>query len=139
MLQTASCGRGINMLDTEKKPEVMETDMSVSGLPLFSSVDTEEKSGSEKKKSAWAVIMALIVITLLLMLMIQAGVTLNESTIQLSALKSEIRTLEKQNREYRSLLDKKNDNVVFEQYATEELGMLKGQDNEESEQKDKIE
>lgn len=127
------------MLDTEKKPEVMETDMSVSGLPLFSSVDTEEKSGSEKKKSAWPVIMALIVITLLLMLMIQAGVTLNESTIQLSALKSEIRTLEKQNREYRSLLDKKNDNVVFEQYATEELGMLKGQDNEESEQKDKIE
>ena len=127
------------MLDTEKKPEVMETDMSVSGLPLFSSVPTEEKSGSEKKKSAWPVIMALIVITLLLMLMIQAGVTLNESTIQLSALKSEIRTLEKQNREYRSLLDKKNDNVVFEQYATEELGMLKGQDNEESEQKDKIE
>ncbi len=125
------------MLNIDKKsPEVKEAAQPASGLPLFSSSDSEEK---QEKKNVLFSILALAVVTVLLMLAINTGVKLNEATIRVSELKKEIQTLEKQGREYRSALEKKNDIVSFEKYASEELGMLKGQDAEEEQRDDKIE
>lgn len=83
--------------------------------------------------------MAIVLLTVVLMVAVASCVALNEATITVSRLKNEINTLEKQNKEFEWELEKKNDMVAFEQYATNELGMLKGQQNLNNDREDVIE
>lgn len=119
--------------------ETEVTEPSGSGLSAFQSLSDSEKNEKRKRKNTRLAILVMALVTVLLMLAVNAGVKLNESTIQASALKSEVRALEKQNREYRSSMEKKNNMVSFEQYAIEELGMLKSMDPIEEDRTDKIE
>ena len=83
--------------------------------------------------------MALIVLTVLLMLAVASSVKLNEATVSASRLRKEIEQLEKEKKEYEWELEKKNDMVAFEQYAVNELGILKGQENPTDDRVDVIE
>ena len=104
-------------------------------LPFFSYSETERQS----KKSTFWFVTALAVMSLLLMLSVASTVGLNEKTVEISHLKEEIKALEKQRDEYVSEMDKKNDMVAFEQYAINNLGMLKGSLIQDDDREDKIE
>ena len=104
-------------------------------LPFFSYSEKEQQS----KKSTFWFVTALVVMSLLLMLSVASAVGLNEKTVEISHLKEEIKTLEKQRDEYVSEMDKKNDMVAFEQYAINNLGMLKGSLIQTDDREDKIE
>lgn len=106
-----------------------------SALPFFSYSETEQQS----KKSTFWFVTALVVMSLLLMLSVASAVGLNEKSVEISHLKEEIKTLEKQRDEYVSEMDKKNDMVAFEQYAINNLGMLKGSLIQTDDREDKIE
>ena len=104
-------------------------------LPFFSSLEKEQQT---KKTTFWFVI-ALVVLSFLLMMAVASAVKLNEKTVEVSRMKEEIKALEKQKNEYQSEMDKKNDMVTFEQYAVENLGMLKGDLIQTDDREDKIE
>ena len=104
-------------------------------LPIFSYSEKEQQS----KKSTFWFVTVLVVMSLLLMLSVASTVGLNEKTVEISHLKEEIKALEKQRDEYASEMDKKNDMVTFEQYAINNLGMLKGNLIQTDDREDKIE
>ena len=104
-------------------------------LPFFSYSEKEQQS----KKSTFWFVTVLVVMSLLLMLSVASTVGLNEKTVEISHLKEEIKALEKQRDEYASEMDKKNDMVTFEQYAINNLGMLKGNLIQTDDREDKIE
>ena len=118
-----------------QKSEDSHLAVSSDNLPIFSSTHHER----ENKKNTKRFVLIIICLTAVLMAAVASCVALNEATIQVSRLKSEISALEKQNKEYAWELEKKNDMVAFEQYAVNELGMLKGQQNLTDNREDVIE
>ena len=118
-----------------QKSEDAHLTTSSDDLPIFSSTRNERDS----KKRTRRFVFVIISLTALLMAAVASCVALNEATISVSQLKSEISALEKQNKEYAWELEKKNDMVAFEQYAVNELGMLKGQQNPTDDREDVIE
>lgn len=118
-----------------QKSEDAHLTTSSDDLPIFSSTRNERDS----KKRTGRFVFAIISLTAVLMAAVASCVALNEATISVSQLKSEISALEKQNKEYAWELEKKNDMVAFEQYAVNELGMLKGQQNPTDDREDVIE
>lgn len=118
-----------------KKSEGEQIAKSSAELPFFSSLEKER----ENKKKTGLFVLALVVLTVLLMIAITSAVKLNEATVSASRLRKEIEQLEKTKKEYEWELEKKNDIVAFEQYAVNELGMLKGQENPTDDRVDVIE
>ncbi len=118
-----------------QKSEDTHLVMSSDDLPIFSSVRREHDNRTKTRQF----VLAIVCLTVVLMTAVASCVALNEATITASRLKSEIAILEKQNKEYAWELEKKNDMVAFEQYAVNELGMLKGQQNPTDEREDVIE
>lgn len=128
--------RGDRMNDIEKRnSEDGRLVKESAELPFFSSLEKEQQN---KKTTFWFVI-ALVVLSFLLMMAVASAVKLNEKTVEVSRMKEEIKALEKQKNEYQSEMDKKNDMVTFEQYAVENLGMLKGDLIQTDDREDKIE
>lgn len=119
----------------QRNSEDVRLDEESAALPFFSSSEKEQQS----KKSTFWFVTALAVMSLLLMLSVASTVGLNEKTVEISHLKDEIKALEKQRDEYASEMDKKNDMVTFEQYAINNLGMLKGNLIQTDDREDKIE
>ena len=119
----------------QRKSEDVRLDNESAALPFFSSSEKERQS----KKSTFWFVTVLVVMSLLLMLSVASTVGLNEKTVEISHLKEEIKALEKQRDEYVSEMDKKNDMVAFEQYAINNLGMLKGSLIQTDDREDKIE
>lgn len=119
----------------QRKSEDVRLDNESAALPFFSYSEKERQS----KKSTFWFVTALVVMSLLLMLSVASTVGLNEKTVEISHLKEEIKALEKQRDEYVSEMDKKNDMVAFEQYAINNLGMLKGSLIQTDDREDKIE
>ena len=119
----------------QKKSEDAHLTTSSAELPFFSSLEQER----ENKKKTGIFVLAILVLSVFLMLAIASSVALNEVTVQASHLKNEIKLLEKQKKEYEWELEKKNDMVAFENYAVNELGMLKGQQNPTDDREDVIE
>ena len=119
----------------QRKSEDVRLDNESAALPFFSYSEKERQS----KKSTFWFVTALAVMSLLLMLSVASTVGLNEKTVEISHLKDEIKALEKQRDEYVSEMDKKNDMVAFEQYAINNLGMLKGSLIQTDDREDKIE
>ena len=119
----------------QKKSEDAHLTTSSAELPFFSSLEQER----ENKKKTGIFVLAILVLSVFLMLAIASSVALNEATVQASRLKNEIKLLEKQKKEYEWELEKKNDMVAFENYAVNELGMLKGQQNPTDDREDVIE
>ena len=117
------------------KSEDAHLTTSSADLPIFSSTSKER----ENRRKTLRFVLTIVVLTVVLMAAIASCVALNEATIAVSRLKNEIQTLEKQNKEYEWELEKKNDMVAFEQYAVNELGMLKGQQNPNDDREDVIE
>ena len=105
------------------------------GLPFFSFW----KRNLGGKRQIILFVVALLILTGFLMTAILSAVKLNESAVRMSELKKEIAALEKQKNELESELEKKNDMVFFEEYASKTLGMLKGDENRENDRDDKIE
>lgn len=104
-------------------------------LPILSL--TRQEYDNRKKTRRF--VLAIASLTVVLMAAVASCMALNEASITVSRLKSEIAALEKQNKEYAWELEKKNDMVAFEQYAVNELGMLKGQQNPADDREDVIE
>ena len=126
----------LKMNDTkERKSEDVRLGEGSDALPFFSSSEKEQQT---KKSTFWFVVV-LVVMSLLLMLSVASAVGLNEKAVEISHLKNEIKALEKQRDEYVSEMDKKNDMVMFEQYAINNLGMLKGNLIQNDDREDKIE
>ena len=119
----------------QRKSEDVRLDNESAALPFFSYSEKERQS----KKSTFWFVTVLVVMSLLLMLSVASTVGLNEKTVEISHLKEEIKALEKQRDEYVSEMDKKNDMVAFEQYAINNLGMLKGSLIQTDDREDKIE
>lgn len=119
----------------QRKSEDVRLEEESAALPFFSS---SEKEG-QNKKSMFGFVTVLAVMSVLLMLSVASAVDLNEKTVEISHLKDEIKQLEKQRDEYVSEMDKKNDMVSFEQYAINNLGMLKGNLIQDDDREDKIE
>ena len=119
----------------KRNSEDVRFETESSALPFFSSNETE----TQTKKSTVRVVLALVSVSILLMLSVASAVELNEKTVEISQLKNEIKVLEKQRDEYVSEMDKKNDMVAFEQYAINNLGMLKGNLIQTDDREDKIE
>ncbi len=82
--------------------------------------------------------MFLVVLTVVLMFAVNAGVKMNELSLEVSKLKGDIETLEKKKRENEFELEKKNDMVAFEDYAINQLGMLKGNESQDDSREDEI-
>ena len=123
------------MNDLRLKSEDTHLTTSSDDLPIFSLTRNER----DRKVKTRRFVLAIICLTAVLMAAVASCVALNEATISVSRLKSEISALEKQNKEYAWELEKKNDMVAFEQYAVNELGMLKGQQNPTDDREDVIE
>lgn len=121
--------------EKQKKSEDAHLTTSSAELPFFSSMEREK----ENRKKTGIFILAMLVLTVFLMMAIASGVALNEVTVEASRVRDEITKLEKKKKEYEWELEKKNDMVAFEQYATGELGMLKGQKNPTDDRNDVIE
>ncbi len=119
----------------QRNSEDVRLEEESAALPFFSYSEKEQQS----KKSTFWFVTALAVMSLLLMLSVASTVGLNEKTVEISHLKDEIKALEKQRDEYASEMDKKNDMVTFEQYAINNLGMLKGNLIQTDDREDKIE
>ena len=119
----------------QRKSEDVRLEEESAALPFFSYSEKERQS----KKSTFWFVTTLVVMSLLLMLSVASTVGLNEKTVEISHLKDEIKALEKQRDEYVSEMDKKNDMVAFEQYAINNLGMLKGSLIQTDDREDKIE
>lgn len=117
------------------KSEDAHLTTSSAELPFFSSLEKER----ENKKKTGIFVLVLVILSVFLMLAIASSVALNEATVKASRLKNEISQLEKQKKEYEWELEKKNDMVAFEQYAVNELGMLKGDKTTEDDRNDVIE
>ncbi|MBR6769468.1 MAG: hypothetical protein IKM34_08290 [Clostridia bacterium] len=119
----------------QRKSEDVRLEEESAALPFFSSSEKEQQTG----KSTFWVVAVLVVMSILLMLSVASAVGLNEKAVEISHLKDEIKLLEKQRDEYVSEMDKKNDMVAFEQYAINNLGMLKGSLIQNDDREDKIE
>lgn len=119
----------------QRKSEDVRLEEESAALPFFSSSEKEQQTG----KSTFWVVTVLVVMSILLMLSVASAVGLNEKAVEISHLKDEIKLLEKQRDEYVSEMDKKNDMVAFEQYAINNLGMLKGSLIQNDDREDKIE
>ena len=119
----------------QKKSEDAHLTTSSAELPFFSSLEKER----ENKKKTGIFVIAILILSIFLMAAIASSVALNEATIGVSRLQNEISQLEKQKKEYEWDLEKKNDMVAFEQYAVNELGMLKGNQNPTDDREDIIE
>ena len=119
----------------QRKSEDVRLEEESAALPFFSSSEKEQETG----KSTFWVVTVLVVMSILLMLSVASAVGLNEKAVEISHLKDEIKRLEKQRDEYVSEMDKKNDMVAFEQYAINNLGMLKGSLIQDDDREDKIE
>ncbi len=119
----------------QRNSEDVRLEEESAALPFFSYSEKERQS----KKSTFWFVTTLVVMSLLLMLSVASTVGLNEKTVEISHLKDEIKALEKQRDEYVSEMDKKNDMVAFEQYAINNLGMLKGSLIQTDDREDKIE
>ncbi len=119
----------------KKKPEDKSLETKEAALSVFASREAEK----ERKKATAGFLSALAVVTVLLMIAVFTAVRLNETVVTVSKLKNEIETLEKQKSDLESELEKKNDMVAFEQYALNELGMLKGNNSSTEDREDKIE
>ena len=119
----------------QRKSEDVRLEEESAALPFFSSSEKEQQTG----KSTFWVVAVLVVMSILLRLSVASAVGLNEKAVEISHLKDEIKLLEKQRDEYVSEMDKKNDMVAFEQYAINNLGMLKGSLIQNDDREDKIE
>jgi len=119
----------------KKQSEDAHLTTSSAELPFFSSSEKERES----KKKTGVFVIVLVLLAGLLMLAIASAVSLNEATVTNSQLRQEISSLEKKKKEFEWELEKKNDMVAFEQYAVNELGMLKGSENPTDDRVDVIE
>ena len=81
--------------------------------------------------------------TLLLMFLVVSYVQINEYTIEVASLRGELSDLVGQRKELALALEEKNDMVKIEQYAIDNLGMVKADQLDKKyitlDQKDKIE
>ena len=68
-------------------------------------------------------VLMLAVTTLLLMMMVSNYVVINEYTHEVSELRSDLQTLNKEKDKLSSELDQKNDYMTMEKYASSVLGM----------------
>lgn len=118
-----------------QKSEDVHLATSSDGLPILSS----KRQEYDNKKKTRRFLLAILGLTVALMAAVASCMALNEASITVSRLKNEVSVLEKQNKEYAWELEKKNDMVAFEQYAVNELGMLKGQQNPTDKREDVIE
>jgi len=73
----------------------------------------------------FSIVFMAIICTLLFMYMVYNMVQINESTVQISKLKANIVSLDKQKNELSFKLEKRNDLILIEKIATEKLGMVK--------------
>ena len=119
----------------QRKSEDVRLEKESAALPFFSYSDKEQQS----RKSTFWFVSVIVVMSVLLMLSVASAVGLNEKAVEISHIKNEIKALEKQRDEYVSEMDKKNDMVAFEQYAINNLGMLKGNLIQDNDREDKIE
>ena len=119
----------------QRKSEDVRLEKESTALPFFSYSDKEQQS----RKSTFWFVSVIVVMSVLLMLSVASAVGLNEKAVEISYIKNEIKALEKQRDEYVSEMDKKNDMVAFEQYAINNLGMLKGNLIQDDDREDKIE
>ncbi len=78
---------------------------------------------NQKKVFPLGTVLLLAVTTLLLMMMVSNYVVINEYTHEVSELRSELQTLNKEKDKLSSELDQKNDYMTMEQYASSVLGM----------------
>ncbi len=78
-----------------------------------------------KKKKVFPIgtVLMLAVTTLLLMMMVSNYVVINEYTHEVSGLRSELQTLNKEKDKLSSELEQKNDYMTMEKYASSVLGM----------------
>ena len=81
---------------------------------------------NSEKRFSLEFILALVVITVLLLMTVSESVTLNERTIEVYDLESEIKNLNTELRSYEIMLDKKINLVEIDEYASYSLGMIKG-------------
>ncbi len=83
------------------------------------------KAKSRKPFPVSAVVMVTIC-TLLLMFLVVSYVQINEYTIEVASLRGKLTEMGTQEKELNLKLSEKNDLIAVENYATEELGMVKG-------------
>ncbi len=129
--------------NTTNRPAVRNTDDSsveqLQSAEIMAKTSKVHKNGSSykatkkrhegtvrsKKKKVFPIgtILVLAVTTLLLMMMVSNYVVINEYTHEVSALRSELQTLNKEKEKISSELDQKNDYMTMDKYASSVLGM----------------
>ncbi len=85
---------------------------------------TTVKAATKRPFPVGAVVMVTIC-TLLLMFTVMSYVQINEYTIEVALLRGELTDLAGEKKELALALEEKNDMLTIEQYATENLGMVK--------------
>ena len=85
---------------------------------------TTVKAATKKPFPVSAVVMVTIC-TLLLMFTVMSYVQINEYTIEVASLRGELSDLAGEKKDLTLALEEKNDMLAIEQYATENLGMVK--------------
>ena len=85
---------------------------------------TTVKAAAKRPFPVGAVVMVTIC-TLLLMFTVMSYVQINEYTIEVALLRGELTDLAGEKKELALALEEKNDMLAIEQYATENLGMVK--------------
>ena len=87
--------------------------------------NVETVKAKTKRPFPVAAVVMVTICTLLLMFTVMSYVQINEYTIQVALLRGELTELEGEKKELTLALEEKNDMLALQEYATENLGMVK--------------
>lgn len=140
---TAGSSRAVTVRQNQKSRSVVPAKMSTSKMLAIafgrsmravvrgsmSAEKNDEKlktvKSSNRKPFPVSVVLLALIITGLFMFMILSYVQINEYTIEVSGLRSELSELAANRKELTYRIDEKNDMLEIEKYATENLHMVK--------------
>lgn len=86
---------------------------------------TLRKERQERKPFPIGVVLVLLMITVLLLFLMMNYAEIDSYNSEIGSLQRQVSNLRAEQKKLEVRLDNKNDRVAFEQYATEQLGMVK--------------
>ena len=121
----ASGHRSVNLPAERKVSKLSTFRKNIRPMLLVKQDNVETVKVKTKKPFPVAAVVMVTICTLLLMFTVMSYVQINEYTIEVALLRGELTDLAGEKKELALALEEKNDMLKIEEYATENLGMVK--------------
>ncbi len=117
--------RAVNLPAARKSSKLSEIRRNLRPILLVKQDNVETVKVAVKRPFPVGAVVMVTICTLLLMFTVMSYVQINEYTIEVALLRGELTDLAGEKKELALAIEEKNDMLKIEEYATENLGMVK--------------